>query len=116
MFFMLVFLGHRANEVRIHGVRYKNTAVIRVKTPHQDNPFLYGSIRDIYVYKDKKIFILVQLHVEKYCDHLRAVQVTRTDQIILCIIILYDFYYHGVLHTKSIGASVYIVDIEHYYN
>jgi hypothetical protein len=53
------------------------------------------------------------IHIEQYCDHLRVVQVTHTDQIILC---LYNFYSHGVLHTKSIGASVYIVDIEHYYH
>ena len=36
------FPFHRANEVRIHGVRYKNTAVVRVKTPHQD-PFIVAS-------------------------------------------------------------------------
>ena len=64
MSFKLVFLFDTANEVRINGVRYKSTAIVRVKMPHQEDPFIVAS--KIYVYKDNKflIFVLVQLHID----------------------------------------------------
>jgi len=70
----------RVTCVKIHGIKYCSHAVVRVKKPmpiidDHEEPFLYCSINNIYVYKDVKIFELEKMKILLYDEKLRAIQV-----------------------------------------
>ena len=53
-------MHYRTKSIKVHGVLYKPGAIIRVNMTeplHDDIPFCYVLIKDIYVYKDHKLII-----------------------------------------------------------
>ena len=74
------------------------------------DPFIYSQIKDIYVYKDYKIFVLQVIKVVQFVEHFRAFNIQLADMTLLC---LYDeFSPRGALHPKYKDGNVYIVDFE----
>ena len=54
---------YRANSIKIHGIHYKSGVVVRVtvQLDQSEIPFQYAKIKDFYIYKDHKIFIVQKL-------------------------------------------------------
>ena len=100
----------RVTYVKIHGIKYSSQAVVRVKnpTPDEDEPFLYCIIKNIYVYKDAKIFEVEILKIVLYCDSIRAIKVKPTNQTLWCLYT--DLFIHGILHLKRKAENVFIID------
>ena len=51
--------------MKIHGIKHCSQAVVQVKKLKPDNyePFLYCCIKDIYVYRNAKIFKLEEMEI-----------------------------------------------------
>ena len=94
---------YKAHHVKVHGIKYTNGVV-----EENGDPFIYLQIKDIYVYKDHKIFVLQVMKVVQFVEHFRAFNIQLTDMTLLC---LYDdFFQHGALHPKYKDGNVYIID------
>ncbi len=104
----------RPNFVKIHGVRYTENAVVRIKdhgtvTISAEHPqFTYCIIHDIYVIEDNKVFKVRQLKVADNTPHLRSTCLELSETILL--LTYNDFYSHGVLHLKTGGDQLYIIE------
>ena len=83
----------RVAYVKIHGIKYSSQAVVRVKktTPDDYEPFIYCTIKNIYVYKDVKIFELEIMKIVLYKENIRAIQVAITDQTMCAYTQIYIF-------------------------
>ena len=66
--------------MRIHGVSYKNSAVVRVRSQSSNDLFPL----EIYVYKDHKIFVTHKLNIMAIKQHIRAIEVDITEEESLC--------------------------------
>ena len=111
----LVLLILRPNHVKIHGTRYATGAIIRVKKPHEIEPyiglnkdFIYCYIINIYIYKDFKIFETEVMNVLSFNEHLRTIEVGNTSQHLWCC--FDELFCNGVTHLLSKDACMYIVD------
>ena len=106
--------SHRVKYIKIHGTRYAEGAIIRVKKPETEpdigvkKDFVYCSIMNIYVYKDFKIFETERIEVISFAEHLRAIEVERTSQYLWCC--SDDLYCNNVSHLLSKKGSLYIID------
>ena len=102
---------HRANSVKIHGIRYGEKAIIRVKQEGDSEtecPFVYCEIEHIYLIDDHKVFSVKQLEIVDNIGHLRCSCVQYTGNIIL--VTYNEFYIHGVLHLKARRGQLYVIE------
>ena len=90
---------YRAHHVKVHGIKYTNRVVVRIKAQptieENGDPFIYSQIKDIYVYKDHKIFVLQVMKVVQFVEHFRAFNIQLTDMTLLC---LYDDFFFNMEH------------------
>ncbi len=98
--------------MKIHGVRYTENAVIRIKdhaTFSAEHPhFTYCVIQDVYVIEDNKVFEVKQLEVGDNAPHLKSICLELSETILL--VTYNDFYSHGILHLKTKGDQLYIIE------
>ena len=99
----------RPNSIQIHGVKYGNAAVIRIKT-NKDGvfPFEYAMIKDIYVLEDEKVFNTNLLCVNHFTDHTKSLIVSPTgDEVVVTV---QDIFCHGVLHIKQKANGFHLTE------
>ena len=89
MIIFLFFFFYRAQHVKVHGIKYTNGVVVRVKAQptieENGDPFIYLQIKDIYVYKDHKIFVLQVMKVVQFVEHFRAFNIQLPDMTVMFI-------------------------------
>ena len=105
----------RAKHIKIHGTRYEEGAIVRVKKPDEAEPdidvnkdFVYCNIMNIYIYKDYKIFETERIHVLSFNEHLRAIEIQKTNQILWCC--TDDLFCNSVIHPLAKDGCLYIID------
>ena len=101
--------SNRAKQIKIHGTKYTAGAIVRVQTPSL-LPYAYCQIQDIYIYHDHKIFKMEVMNITQYVEHLRAIEIEFTSQMLLAT--HNDFCGHGLLHLKKKGLHNYIIERE----
>lgn len=98
--------------MQIHGVKYMIGAIIRVIPPTPPDPdecpFVYAQIKEVFIYKENKVFLTDVMKISSVDEHLRAIEVVKTHETRLCHSI--HLYCHGVVHLKCIGNIAYIVE------
>ena len=102
---------YRPKSIKVHGVLYKPGAIIRVNMTeplHDDIPFWYVLIKDIYIYKDHKLIIGQIVEYICCCPPIRANKVKVTEQRIVCCV--EDLYCNGVLHLMERGSDYYLIE------
>ena len=97
--------------MKIHGIKYENGDVVRMKKSTESDglePFCYCCIRDIYVYEDEKIFNVETLNIVQYYEHCRAIEVKMTGQTLWNVYA--NFFCHEMLPLKKRDGRLYLVE------
>ena len=118
MYIRTVFLFQlpcRPNYIKIHGIKYASSTIVRVKgLSAEENllggpgDFVYCYVHNIYIYKDHKIFDVEIMNVLSFKGHIRAIHVTYIDQRMWCH--HNDLFCHGILHLLTKDENTYIID------
>lgn len=103
------YLFNRPKALIIHGVKYAQSAVIRVTSEDDhEQPYIYCKISCLYVYNDLKVFVTNVLDIHDYIDHTKCFAVLCSTKVIIAL--YSDLYTHGVLHLKTKESNTYLVE------
>lgn len=101
----------RVTNVQIHGVEYRKGCALRVNemdgSGQNDFP-TYGTVEEILVWEDEKMFVVNILNTIEFCPHFMGYKVATSGE--KSVVVIKDLSWAGVLNVIDKNGSHIIIE------